>query len=210
MLQHLLDLSEVDYLPDVDTSSRRPFMPVEDLDAAAQLDARAKTTDLFDRLGAVDDDTVRSAVVERQSTEAFVAMIGDNEEAKLEKVGALTLPEAVRDSVRMLSQYQWRFVEQAAEIRSMAVSKLVKETDHPDAKVRLKALELVGKVTEVALFTDRVKIEKSDISDAELEAKLREKLAKFAARVIPAQDTTVIDAEIKDPALRGHTQESAT
>ena len=107
-------------------------------------------------------------------------------------MGALTLPESVRGAVSMLTQYQWDFVKQAQELRSMAVSKIVAETENPDARVRLKALQMLGNVTEVALFTERHEIKKTDMTGDEIEKAIRAKLAKFAA----AGDTTVSDAII--------------
>ena len=90
----------------------------------------------------------------------------------------------------MVTAYQWRFIEQAEQLRSMSVAKIVKETDHPDARIRLKALEMLGKVTEVALFTDRVQIKTDEISDEELDAKIKEKLSRYMGAV------DIVDAEI--------------
>jgi hypothetical protein len=65
----------------------------------------------------------------------------------------------------------------------MSVAKIVKETEHPDARIRLKALELLGKVTEVALFTERVEVKKTELSDAELEEQIKKKLEKYMGKV---------------------------
>jgi len=91
----------------------------------------------------------------------------------------------------MVTAYQWKFIEQAESLRSMSVAKIVKETDHPDARIRLKALEMLGKVTEVALFTDRVQIKTDEISDEELDAKIKEKLSRYmgAVDVVEAEFT---------------------
>ena len=74
----------------------------------------------------------------------------------------------------------------------MSVAKIVKETDHPDARIRLKALEMLGKVTEVALFTDRISVKTEDISDEELDAKIKEKLSRYMGTV------DVVEAEFKE------------
>jgi hypothetical protein len=87
----------------------------------------------------------------------------------------------------MLSAYDWEFVEQAKNLRGMAVAKIIEETNHPDARVRLKAIEMLGRVTEVALFTDRVAVTKTDMTDAEIDKKLQDKLDTLL---------NVIDAEI--------------
>jgi hypothetical protein len=198
MLDHLADLSEVDFLPDVDTASARGFTPVEKLSANQQFDAKAGTADLYSRLGVVDDDELPNALAQHQAENVFGAMISMDEAKRLDAVGALSLPEAVKSSVAMLTQYQWNFVAQAQELRSMTVSKIVKETDHADAKIRLQALKLLGSVTEVALFTERVEIKKVDMTPDAIETAIREKLAKFATMVaLPAQE--VEDATVLEP-----------
>jgi hypothetical protein len=100
----------------------------------------------------------------------------------------------------MVSAYQWKFIEQAEELRSMAVTKIVNETDHPDARVRLKALEMLGKVTEVALFTERVQVKTEDITDEELEKRIREKLGKFMGKA------EIVDVESKQVDDAGNTE----
>jgi hypothetical protein len=59
------------------------------------------------------------------------------------------------------------------------VSQILEETKNPDPRIRLRALEMLGRVTEVALFTDRVEVKKTSVNDAELDAKIKEKLARF-------------------------------
>jgi hypothetical protein len=89
----------------------------------------------------------------------------------------------------MLSAYDWEFVEQAKNLRGMAVAKIIEETNHPDARIRLKALEMLGKVTEVGLFTEKVEIKKANLSDLEVEQRIKDKLNKFM------QVVDVIDIE---------------
>jgi len=93
----------------------------------------------------------------------------------------------VRHLVAMLSAYDWEFVEQAKNLRGMAVAKILEETNHPDARIRLKALDMLGRVTEVALFTDRIEVKKTDLSDTEIDKKIKEKLNKFMG-VVDVED----------------------
>lgn len=192
MLDHLTQLSEVEFLPDIDRSGPTGFVPLEKADANALFDAKVQTADLLSSLGVVDDDEITAPLAQKEATAAFTALVGTDEEARLEAVGALSLPESVRGAVSMLTKYQWDFVQQAQELRSMAVSKIVQETEHPDARIRLKALQMLGNVTEVALFTERHEIKKTDMTSDEIEKAIRAKLAKFAA----AADSSVSDAVV--------------
>ena len=85
----------------------------------------------------------------------------------------------MRHITGMLTAYDWEFVEMAKELRGYTVAKLFEETQSPNANIRLKALGLLGKVTEVGLFTDKIEVKKLDLTEEEIDKKLKEKLAKF-------------------------------
>jgi len=190
MLQHLIDLN-------VDEDA---FTPQDRLGANELFDAKVGTADVFQALGVLDDeDAFAQARSQEEGARAFSALIGASDRERLEAVGALSLPSSVRHSVAMLSQYQWDFVAKAQEIRSMTVSKIVAETDHPDARIRLQALRMLGSVTEVALFTERVEVKKTAQNPDEIETLIREKLAKFARMAISSEG--VEDARTKDAVL---------
>jgi len=189
LLEHLVTADAADYVPTPE-ESLSGFTPLEKLSPAETLNAKIHTTDFLKDITADDEEKITEAV-ETRAVEAFSSFISNAPDAK-QKILELQLPEEVRSSVAMLSEYQWQFVKQAEELRSMAVAKIVKETDHPDARIRLKALDMLGKVTEVALFTERVEVKKAELSDAELEARIREKLGKYMGKA------HVIDAEVKE------------
>jgi hypothetical protein len=79
----------------------------------------------------------------------------------------------------MLTAYDWEFVNQAKQLRGYAVAKLLEECENPNSNIRLKALGLLGKVTEVGLFTDKIEVKKTDLTEEEIDRKLKEKLAVF-------------------------------
>ena len=180
LLQHLVSQQEADYIPDIlaDTPS---FTPIDNATPAETLSAQHKTSEWVRTL-TDDDDEILNEAQQEKTAEAFNALVTSDPKAR-EKLLQLDLPAEIKTAVGMVTAYQWRFIEQAEELRSMSVAKIVKETDHPDARIRLKALELLGKVTEVALFTDRVAIKNDDISDEELDAKIKEKLGKYMGAV---------------------------
>ena len=109
----------------------------------------------------------------------------------------LKTPAAVRHITGMLTAFDWEFVHMAKELRGYTVAKLFEETQSPNANIRLKALIALGKVTEVGLFTDKVEIKKTDLSEEEIDKKLKEKLAKFM-NVTDAEYTDIEPVEEKD------------
>lgn len=196
LLDHLVSAAAADYAPEL-LPADTILLPLKKATAGQTLDAQKQTSDWLQSITEDDDEILTTNQIERVN-EVFAAVSTGAPDAK-EQVLKMQVPEEVRASVAMLTEYQWKFVEQANELRSMSVAKIVKETDHPDARIRLKALELLGKVTEVALFTERVEVKKAEMSDEELEKRIKEKLSKYMGTV-DVVDVTELD-EIKPKAL---------
>ena len=205
-LEHLVTASAADFVPELLSGSG--FDPLENLNATETLSAQMKTSKWLEAFADDDKETLTQAQ-EEKVTDTFNALTRQDPNAK-QKLLQLDLPEEIKTAVGMVTAYQWKFVEQAEELRSMAVSHIVKEVSHPDARIRLKALEMLGKVTEVALFTDRVAIKSEDVTDEELDARIKEKLGKYMGAVdivdveeIPEKsEWTSISLPQKKPLLR--------
>jgi hypothetical protein len=193
VLDHLLT---IEYEPEVDDAPADGFVPMKKLDTAQLLEGQIGTTDWLKELGASTDEEVLEQAQENIARDAFKALVANPTQAKT-ALSQVTLPPAIQKIVGMLTAYDWAFVEQARELRGMAVAKIVEETDHPDARIRLKALELLGKVTEVGLFTERISVKKEDITDAELDEKIREKLAQLQ-KTVDAEATEIKDEDVED------------
>lgn len=81
---------------------------------------------------------------------------------------------------QILSQYCEPIVKDAQKMRNFITNKLVIETDSNDSRTRLKALELLGKIKGIDLFTERSEITVHNKSDSELLDVLKSKLRKLA------------------------------
>ena len=86
----------------------------------------------------------------------------------------------------LLSEYDTVVVKSAQQMRTYVTNKLLKETDNPDPRIRIKSLELLGKISDVGLFTDKTEITMRHRPTEELEQMLRERL------------TRVLEAEVVD------------
>ena len=189
LLEHLVSASAADFVPDIESGVDN-FTPLEDLTAPQTLGAQKQTVDWLNQFSSEEEEAqILSNAQEQQVANAFAALTAGSPDAKNQLLN-LQVPEEITNAVAMVTGYQWEFVKQANELRSMSVAKIVKETDHPDARIRLKALELLGKVTEVALFTERVEVNQKEISNEELEKRIREKLSKYMGKadVIDVED----------------------
>ena len=67
------------------------------------------------------------------------------------------------------------------------------QTENPDPRVRIRALELLGKISDVGLFTDKTEVTITHKTTDELRESLRAKLSRL---VNPEED--VVDAEFVD------------
>jgi hypothetical protein len=185
MLEHLLDLK-----PPVDAHSKKAIQALDKANAQDVLDAQVSTTLWLESMGVEDDKKVLAEAEANAARKVFtdLASAAPEEQTK-SNLTTLKTPQAVRHLVTMLSAYDWEFVEQAKNLRGMAVAKIIEETNHPDARIRLKALEMLGKVTEVGLFTEKIEVKKAALSDVEIEQRIKDKLNKFM------QVVDVIDIE---------------
>lgn len=179
MLDHLND---IDFEPEVLDTPDEGFVTLKKASASLLLEAKIRTSDWLKELGAADDEEIITGAEKQQASEVFHALTTASPQAK-QAVTALTTPPQIKALIGMLTAYEWQFVEEAQRLRSMAVAKLVEETEHPDARIRLKAIELLGKVTEVGLFTERVSVKKEELEDHELDERIREKLKQLQKTV---------------------------
>jgi hypothetical protein len=191
LLEHLVNANAADFIPEIEPGVPN-FTPLEKISPAQTLNAQLKTSDWMKEITG-EDDTIISNTQEQHATEAFTALLNQDPTSKT-KLLQMEVPEEIRSTVAMVSAYQWKFVEQAESLRAMAVTKIVEETNHPDARIRLKALEMLGKVTEVALFTDRVEVKRTEMTDDELSAQIKSKLSRYMGKV-DVVDVKMVEVE---------------
>ena len=101
----------------------------------------------------------------------------------------LCSPGVIVQVSALLSAYDKTVVQSAAQLRTYITNRLLLESDSPDPRIRIKALEMLGKISDVGLFTEKTEITMRHRPTEELEQMLRERL------------TRVIEAETYDPLL---------
>lgn len=186
MLEHLIN---GEFEPDVVAMTAATPLPFSEAAPAAIIDAQVQTAEWLKDLGLDDAETESKADAEA-ARKSFASLVtGQPPQNTQQALANVKAPAAVQHLVGMLTAYDWAFVEQAKELRGFAVAKILEEVEHPDARIRLKALDMLGKVTEVALFTERVEVKKTEMSDVELEARIKDKLNRFMG-VIDVVDVT--------------------
>lgn len=185
MLEHLIN---GEFHPEV-VDATAAVLSFEKADPTTTIDAKVKTAEWLKNLE-LEDEEIETKADADAARKSFASLVtGQSVATTQQALATIKAPAAVQHLVGMLTAYDWAFVEQAKELRGFAVAKILEEVNHPDAKVRLKALDMLGKVTEVALFTERIEVKKTEMSDVELENRIKDKLNRFMG-VIDVVDVT--------------------
>jgi hypothetical protein len=91
----------------------------------------------------------------------------------------INTPKGAMQVRAVLDEFDMEVISNAKQIRNYVTNKLVIESTNMDARIRMKALELLGKLSDVGLFTERSEVTVSNKSTVELENVLKEKLRKL-------------------------------
>lgn len=173
LLQHLIELPE-DFEPEA-YEPRVEHAPIETLihspkDLREELRAKTRSTAVLFQHGmeATMDDAE-----ELEANRQFHRLVQNRpvETALLDRPGVILKLSA------LLSEYDYEVVRDAEQMRTYITNRLLEESS-PDmpANVRLRALENLGKITEVALFTERTALTVTALPTETLEAQLHERL----------------------------------
>jgi hypothetical protein len=169
---------------DLSLGPKPPFL--RDIAVSDLLDAKIQTSALLASLGETEN---YDAEIEKDAARSVFQTITNPSSPEDEKRSALALidtPEAVQHIHALLTAYDMEFVSRASQIRNFVMYQLLDDCDHPDPKVRLKALELTGKVAEIGLFEEKISVKRKDLSDEELDAKIKARMERLKALERPA------------------------
>jgi len=193
MLDHLIDFD-----PEV-SDDLQDFTPLDKAGITATVDAKINTSNWLKKHGSVDSEHIATALDTKAARISFANIVSAApEEITHTALAEVKTPAAVQHLVGMLTAYDWEFVQQAKELRGYAVAKILEEVENPSANIRLKALALLGKVTEVGLFTEKIEVQKTEMSNTELDQRIKDKLNKFmeVVDVLANKDADIVDLEI--------------
>ena len=79
----------------------------------------------------------------------------------------------------ILQEFGHSVAENAAQIRHLVTNKLLIESENQDPRIRMRALELLGKISDVGLFAEKSEVTVTHQSTEDLREKLRSKLTKI-------------------------------
>ena len=109
----------------------------------------------------------------------------------------ITKPATALKLEALVQEYDWRVIQHADQIRMLVTNKLLELSDHRDAKVQLKAVELLGKLADVGMFVEKQEITYKQKTTEDLQQQLREKLSLLIEGEVIGE-TILSPAEIKE------------
>jgi len=163
-------------------------LPPEDMSYATLRDraaAAVKTIAMLTEHG-LPQEALQEQPNDARVVEEIVSAFAQDEE-KANQVVTQARFSALRPAVILqidehLTEFSHIVVRNAVQIRTFVTNKLILEAANPDARVRVRALELLGKISDVGLFTERSEITVTHRSTDELKLSLREKLEILRAK----------------------------
>ena len=141
--------------------------------------------------------------VEDEDTAARLAIAyADDPEKTSKKVtakkAATLTPASIVLTNNILQEFGHSVAESATQIRYLVTNKLLLESENDDPRIRIRALELLGKISDVGLFAEKTEVTVTHQSTEDLRNKLRGKLEKL---VQPVDD--IAEGDYEDVVLDG-------
>ena len=143
---------------------------------------------------------VKETQEDKETAAALLSAYAQNPQAtsaQTNHVRASTLTPASLVNIRSyLDEYGRAVVTHAVELRNAVTNRLIEESQNPDPRIRVRALELLGKISDVGLFADKTEVTITHQTTDELRSKLREKLVKLTRPVQLDGEIIDVDAEL--------------
>jgi hypothetical protein len=112
--------------------------------------------------------------------EQAVYAVASNEEKANKKLAKQNHTPAMYKEVKsVLDEYSLRVVDNAMQIRLLVTNKLILDSNSPDDRTRLRALELLGKITDVGLFSEKSEVTINHRSTKDLVDSVRAKIQRL-------------------------------
>ncbi len=188
----------MEHFPDVESDIPLPSSATEampELSPREELEMRARTVKLLSDLTGKPIEV--SEADKGKAIEAAQSMLAN---ASIAPHLATYSNPTLAYLAGLVAQHDSLVVKELAELKVFIVNKLVAETEHPDAKIRLTALRSLGEIDGVDAFKKRSEVTVKQQSIEEVEKELIETLERLekrtisvSARVVDVTDVTEVD-----------------
>lgn len=93
----------------------------------------------------------------------------------------------------LLDEYDFEVVRNAQQLRSYIKLKLLELSASPQEKTQLKALDMLGKLSDVGAFVERIEVNVTHRSTEDLENELARKLSTYMSDIIDVDSKDIPD-----------------
>jgi len=114
------------------------------------------------------------------------------------KRAAKLTPASIKMAGAIIEEFNHSVVESSKQLRNLVTNKLIMESENPDPRVRMRALELLGKISDVGLFTEKSEVTITHQTTDDIKEKLRGKLAKLVNPPEEIPDAVIVMDESED------------
>jgi hypothetical protein len=116
---------------------------------------------------------------------------------KPEKPKQITVSSKAKATAVLVREFDFQAFVDAQQARNYITSKLVQISDCGDTKLELKALELLGKHSDVGLFTERSEITVHHTTSQSLENSIKDRIKRLMnAEVVDITPLDDLDAQL--------------
>ena len=174
----------------------RPAPKIKDL--AVKANAAAETARFLHEKGL----EIEANAEDKDVAAALAVSYAENPEktskaATPKRVANLT-PATLLMTDRILKDFGHSVVKSATQVRHLVTNKLIEETENPDPRIRIRALELLGKVSDVGLFAEKSEVTITHQTTDDLKEKLREKLTRLVNPEPDIEEAIIVEDKIID------------
>lgn len=96
-------------------------------------------------------------------------------------------PGTIVNLEAILSEWDHEVLDVHRRLRNYVTNKMIMESTDPDPRQRMKALENLGKISGVGLFSERIDINVTHRTITDIESDLRKTLELFGAQVVDVE-----------------------
>ena len=165
---------------------------VKDMPLLERTAALSKTCDILEPhgLSLVPDEVdkeIAATLVTAHATDPVLTA----KEVTTKRVDALT-PASIVLANSILQEFHHSTVKSAQQLRNLVTNKLIIATDSPDPKIQMRALELLGKFSDVGLFSEKTEVTITHQTTSDLKEQLRTKLTKLMNTQENIEEATIV------------------
>ena len=174
----------------------RPAPKIKDL--AVKANAAAETARFLHEKGL----EIEANAEDKDVAAALAVSYAENPEktskaATPKRVANLT-PATLLMTDRILKDFGHSVVKSATQVRHLVTNKLIEETENPDPRIRIRALELLGKISDVGLFAEKSEVTITHQTTDDLKDRLREKLTRLVNPEPEIEEAIIVEDKIID------------